>query len=401
MSKKVVFTIVLPVLLIALGLGGFFYYQTKMVKKEKVSLQTGVQPWELALDEIEKVWRGDFSLSDKHISNNCPQFYLENDDVPRELKACRPELFACYFLKRSLSVREGVKFKRVQIQFPEKNQSKHFPFDVVIGDGDKAKKYRFKLNSSCRRVELPQGFYWGSEENPIEKRLFHTSGRRFLVDKVLVRNIDIFHWQNLLEVKTDKNLEKIIKMKGRDFYKPAVNLTPTQMKSYCRFRGGQVLDSMVKTALTFHHGRENREQLPKTPPSSAAAPHPFGPRKNDSPQYLVKNEIRKFEKSFCSQIFSQECLGVSQELTFGFSWSGASELLGGPMEYVHNKKFPRKNVSPSSYYYPMNSLLHQAGKRIFWDGKGNEVLNFHFGLLPALDQTDSIDVGFRCMEVLF
>ncbi|MCR9203785.1 MAG: hypothetical protein NXH75_04345, partial [Halobacteriovoraceae bacterium] len=236
MSKKVIFTIVLPLLLIALGAGGFYYYQTTLVKKEKVSLQDGIGPWELALDEIEKVWRGDFSLNDNHIRKNCPHLFLENDRVPKSLKACRPELFACFFLQRTLSVRNGTEFKKVEVQFPENWESKYFPFDLSVSSGKiggKEQKYRFKLNNSCRKVTLPQGFYWGSAEKPVEKRTFHTSDREYRVDRFLVRNLDIYHWIKVLEIEPEKNLKKILDMKGEDLFKPAVTLFPHQMKKYC------------------------------------------------------------------------------------------------------------------------------------------------------------------------
>lgn len=384
LSKK----ILLSLLFLALGAGAFFYYQTTLVKKEKLSLQTGALPWELALDEVEKVWRGDFSLTDNHVKNNCPHIFLEKDVIPKALKACRPELFACYFMGRSLSVREGTQFKKVEVQFPENWSSKHFPFDLAVIDGEKEKKYRFKLNNSCRKVSLPQGFYWGSDEKPIEKRIFHTSDIHYRIDRYLVRNLDIHHWIKLLELKPEGNLKKIMEMKGEDFFKPAVSLKPEQMKKYCHFRGGQILDSYIKAALTYHHGRESLDQLSKTPPSSASAPHPFGPRKTD----LVGG---------CDQVFSKECVGKEAPFTFAMGWSGVAELVGGPMEYVINKRFPRKNIHPSSYYFPLDSKVHEAGKRIFWNGNSFESLDFNFGLLPAPERgdKDKIDVGFRCMEV--
>lgn len=381
--------------LLVLGVGGYFIYQTFLIRKPRVQLGSGVPPWEMALDQVEEVWQGKIKLDDPAFKKACPDLAVKKDVIPRELKACREELFKCWYKYHTITFRERTDFEKIEVTFPELDQGENLPFTLKMGE----ESFRFSLNSHCNDILLPEGFYWGNLLRPLEMRVFHTNGVKYFIDKFLVRNLDIWSWLKKVGLKGREELSKKISLiKGEQMFQPAVFLTSREMDAYCKFKNSQVLDSQIKTALTFHHGREKIADLNVEPPSSNSAPHPFGPRTIDSYRYQMIHEKSGFKPESCGQIFSLECRGKNPPLFFGMGWSGVSELLGGPMEFVKNRQFPRKNIHPSSYHFSIFEKAHEAGTRIFWDGEGNDRLDFNFGLMRAPSAENSFDVGFRCMR---
>lgn len=382
-------------------------YRTKWVGHESTEPKVSSELWVLAIDEVDKVWRGNFPLADPLIKKNCPQFYKEKDEIPSELKSCRRELLQCYFDGRSISLKNKKQFHKLSISFDEINKrSDELPLVARLNLNGKA--LDLELNDTCRQVELPQGAYWGNANSESKERLWHTSGIRYFVDRILVRKIDIREW---LLTRTDisekdyfKRLKKIyLEDSSIDYFRPSDDLYPVEMEDYCTSRRSEVLSSQVRAALTFHHGRSSVEDIFNQPPSSNSAPHPFGVRKQDSPQFLAEKTKLKASAETCRKIYSSECKEYSYYSLFptGMGWSGISELLGGPAEYVINKKFPRKNLHPSSYYHPLDSKVHEAGKRVYWTGKGHRRVDFNFFTLPFFEnREDLFDVGFRCMRVM-
>ena len=386
-------------LILLLVVAATSYYLTREVgKKDKKEAPSIL--WELALDKVHKAWKGEISLSDPQLRKNCPHLSLEKDDIPSELKSCRRELFYCFFKEREEGIKNQKDFLPLEVKF-----SKNFldSGEIVISLNGESKP--FELNNFCQQVTLPNGAYWGDRSNDKNKRIWHTSNVNYSVDKFLVRNIDIREW---LLRKKDSSLKKLNEFQKEDYFRPSVNLSADEMESFCRFRGMEVLNSRVRAALTFHHGRSQSDLIPLEPPSFNSPEHPFGIRKQDSPQYRfshAKDGDLKIKKEDCRLIYSSECLEYPYFELFpnSMGWSGVSELLGGPAEYVKNLKYPRKNLHPSSYYHPIKSKVHQAGVRVYWSGKDHRRIDFNFFTEPFFEVNkdkpeDYFDVGFRCMK---
>jgi hypothetical protein len=107
-----------------------------------------------------------------------------------------------------------------------------------------------------------------------------------------------------------------------------------------------------------------------------------------------------FEKKYCNQVFSSECVKLVPFEDFQFnatSWLGLSSILGGPMEYMRNPVESNENLLASSYHYPITSNYHQLGKRAFWDGLGHTWENFTLEERPLNEKGE---IGFRCMRVI-
>ena len=73
-------------------------WQTGLLSKllgDKKATETPQLVWSLALDEVDRLWRGDINLDSPILKENCPEFFLEDDQIPQELKSCREEIFRC------------------------------------------------------------------------------------------------------------------------------------------------------------------------------------------------------------------------------------------------------------------------------------------------------------------
>lgn len=395
------------IVVLGLGTAAFLYYPTKKVEKE-----TKVAPsllWELALDKVHEGWKGEIDLSDPHLKKNCPHLYRPTDDIPRDLKACRREVFQCFFKEREIGLKFKKEFFPLRVLFPENflNKSKSSEDVDEITLSLNGIVQTFELNNFCQQVELPQGAYWGDRSSDKSQRIWHTSDVEYSIDRFLVRNIDIREWLLRDEKAPVEKLEKYQELSS-DFFSPSVDLTPELMEGYCHFKKAEVLSSHVRASVTFHHGRAQKSQIGLEPPSYNTPPHPFGLRQQDSPQYRYSHsseEEPEVAKADCRLIYARECLSNSYFEIFpnSLGWTGVSELFGGPAEYVKNLKYPRKNLHPSSYYHPISSKVHQAGVRVYWSGKGHRRIDFNFFTEPFFEVNknnpeDSFDVGFRCMR---
>ncbi len=335
--------------------------------------------WKLALQESHDVWSGKVDLSDPHFKKECPRLYLEKDDVPSSLKSCRQSIFDCFYKNRSLKIKMKNDFFSYHVNLLTQDT-----FEIFFEVGNKKK---FQLKSKCRKIKLPQGFYWGNERKEKRDRVWHTSGIQYQVDRFQVRYIDVF--------------KQFPSKKGKDLFEPISDFLPDQMEEFCRQRKSQVLSSQVKAALTFHHGRKDLSRINQEPPDWNTSAHPYGPRAEESPQFLMSKGA-SFDREFCFKIYGKECRKFNRFEFFpeALGWSGTAELMGGLPEYVHNKEHPRKNLHPSSYYYSINSSAHQAGKRIYWSGRGFRRIDFNFSTTePFHSEFSEFKVGFRCMRL--
>ncbi len=390
-NKRLFISGIIFSILLCIGVGVFLLFFSDNQKDER-GRYSMTPVWELVIDEVVKVWEQGPDLNDPHFLSQCPEY--EGHDTRSEITHCDVDLFKCFYNNRVAKV----KYKNDWISFDvrvssHQKQRKDLNIELSILEG---RSIPLRLENSCHQIKLPQGYYrsrFFKRSNKLKDNLWHTSGIEYTIDKYLVRNSEVMTW-----AKSSKNTELIERLKGSDPFGVSTQLTSTEMQEFCHAYETEVLSAKVHDALTFHHGRQKIEDISNTPPSVNSAPHPFGPRKDDGPQFDTQ-----FNKEGCSKIYSKTCLEEKVERIFpeSIGWSGVAELLGGEMEYVSNQYLPRKNLVASSFYFPYKSSWHQAGEFAYWDGKGHGVMNFNFlGERPIIDPAKKTDfkVGFRCMR---
>ncbi len=391
-NKRLFLSGIIFSLLIAIGGGVFLYLREG---KQKISEFSMNPAWEMAIDEVVKVWEQGPDLKDSHFLSQCPQY--KDHSLKTEITHCDVNLFSCYFKERVAKIKlknEWIPYKVIMASHQKQREDLHI--QVKVSDG---RAIPLRLENSCHQIKLPQGYYktrFYKKSSKLKDNLWHTSGIEYSIDKFLVRNSEVIRWaQEKKKSQLLKSLEK------SNPFSISSDLTAQQMEDFCRDHSSQVLTAKVHDALTFHHGRQSLDEIENTPPSVNSAPHPFGPRQDDGPQFS-----QGFSKSGCSKIYSKTCADQKVERSFpeSIGWSGVAELLGGEMEYVINEYLPRRNLVASSYYFPYKSSWHRAGEFAYWDGKGHGSMNFNFlGERPILDPAKKMTfaVGFRCMKKVY
>ncbi len=395
-------------------IGGLYLYMSNYVVKR------GVEPfpdsiWEMALDDVHENWTMGVDLKDEYFLRNCPGL-SSSETIPRELRSCRASLLSCFYAGKNIKFSYkknwyvmGLKFVNggelgYSLSSPSdeavtKASRFSLGIDIILSSNKNKETKRFYLNDICRQVDLPQGFYrYGGARSKKTKNLWHPSQVTYSIDKYLVRNIDIQEWLGQINKEFK---EEAVTFEEERPYAPATSLTISQMRRYCGFKGGEVLSSQVLDTLTYHHGRVSIDEIKDRPPGANTSPYPFGPRLVDSPHYFALKKNSPATNETCQKIFSAECLKLTpQTYTWGQGWSGVYELLGGPLEYVHNKEMPRRNLKLSSFYFPLNSKVHQAGIRGFWSGEDfTNAKSFNFFRYSPQKVKEPYKVGFRCMKV--
>ena len=370
-------------------IGGALYF----LNTEKENDQTFVvdPQWEMALDEVIRTWEQGADLNDEFLLRNCSEY--RDVKVQNELIECSPKIFRCFYENRI----GKIKFKNTWQEYRLKIDSlRHDREDIRVKLTINQRTLPFTLKNDCREVALPDGYYiskFYKRSANIKDKLWHTSAVRYSIDKYMVRNAEVLNW-----AKSKKYSQIVSTLEKENPFSVAVNLKAEEMIEFCHDHDSQVLSAKVHDALTYHHGRQSLKEIKDTPPSINTAPHPFGLRKDDGPQFK-----EKFSRDDCHKVYSKECLDKKVKRSFpeSMGWSGVAELLGGEMEYVVNSYLPRRNLVASSYYFDFNSSWHRAGEFAYWDGQGNELRNFNFfGIIPEMDHTKKIkfNVGFRCMK---
>lgn len=411
MKSKLLLRVISISFITLLFVGGLYLIKEGGLEKNSDKIAPPASLWDLAIGKVHSTWATGAPLDDQHLLMNCPDLKVDVlSSQLTELSQCKAKVFRCFYQDRQEKLRYKKKWYPLSINFLGKdggilssskealNESSEYGFPISISVG--SEKKNFILRDHCHDAILQDGFYWGSNERDQSKRVWHTSGIHYVVDKFLVRNIEIEEW--LKNTKTSLPIRYDSKP-----FAPATTLIPDQMRSYCAYKGKELLHSNVLAAMTFHHGRVDVENISSEPPSSTTAPYPFSHRKDESPHFLVTKKKGKFKKEFCRKIFSKECLAnFSQLPLFSLGWTGAAEILGGPLEYVENREYPRKNLKASSYYFPLNSRWHQAGELAYWSGRDHGLSSFNFFTeSPTGSELKTpgfkFDVGFRCMKKVF
>ena len=132
---------------------------------------------------------------------------------------------------------------------------------------------------------------------------FDIYNRHIYFDQHLVTNDELNEW-----IKSDKTELNTI-TNGNLLFKPASQLSLKQMRSYCSFRGQQLMEAHIYDAATFLTADKMR-----------------------SPFYWTK-KIREKNIS-CEQIYTEECLTEFNWKidSSSASWAGLYNSLGGVPE---------------------------------------------------------------------
>jgi hypothetical protein len=340
---------------------------------------------------------------------------LDNNSTDDSWLQCNPLYLDCYIKnhkgkielehKGQKEIAYLKKFKNGKyVQIETRNSLNHHLTPVYAThikfnfDKKSSEFYSLLLEDKCKDIYLPQRIY--GQELGDGKRKFDYKWdnlkRHIFVDKYQVTNLDINLW-------IDKTKNKIPKRSDESkLSRPASHLTLKQMRSYCAFRGKKLMTAHVFDAMSFHPGDEDKirnKYLVKRP-------YPWSKRKSKVFLYeALKGKDAKLTKENCRKAFVKECMADFRPRAYdtrSASWVGAFQLLGGVMETMDNSVIGKQNLLLSSQYLSASSPWQQLGKRIYWDGLGNDSKNFDFPKGINLSTYNlKYEVGFRCMKEVY
>ena len=308
---------------------------------------------------------------------------------------CNPNFVVCWYRRYQEIVHDQGKKHIFQVEFPT---GKGLPFQRggrhvssplwgILRNGDK--EVKFSLSDTCREVYLPEGYYgYGIYSSPRKDWRWDNFGRNIFVDKYLVSNRDVWEWLHSSDYLQKYKVEMVTDMNR--FPEPAVMLTFRQMQDYCSYQGKQLIEAHVFDAATFYPGDISN----LTPEVNVRGKYPW------SRMSSVENEegLKK-----CLYFTGEECLenpGYTYFSNRSMSWIGISQVLGGLFKAQRNPIHKGRNLLASSFYYPVDSDVHQLGFRVHWDGQGHAYRNFKFRGHSPKNKESFFKIGFRCMRDL-
>lgn len=260
------------------------------------------------------------------------------------------------------------------------------------------------LESSCKEVFLPRRVYASGTSG----WRWDNFNRSIFVDKYLVTNSDISDWFTFGNVSEEVRKEVKIPSDPLKLSEPATNIKMKHMKSYCLFRGAELLRSHVFDAAAFYPVDLGDIYLK----SMIMSPYPWTKKERRSFLYAAQNNPDfVFNKSFCDRVYSRECLKHESYRPFdnqSGSWAGVFQILGGYPEAFENKVEEFYNLKASSFYFNLRSRWHRLGQRAYWNGEGFFGKDFNWTVgkynldMPSLTgEEDFFRIGLRCMRTLY
>lgn len=382
---------ILPIVLVHAAIYFRFYYieNPDRIIQKRESLQVLIE----GAKKIKKIWHeGDIRGDLKSGKLDCQKEFKDFEKIDSTFFRCNLRFLECV-LRESFE-KEIVDFPKNI--YPIKLENGHYTKFIVRSsmEGPKIPNYGALINlayggeslkiifeDSCRETVLPPRVYSYGVEN--DDWRWDNLGRLLVIDKYLVTNKDISEWNPNFSFK---NLSY-----------PATKLKFEEMQNFCLWKGKQVSQAHVFDAASFLPG--NLRNI--NPKIIFKSPYPWTRIKMSSFLFSAQRYADfVFDKKYCSQIYSNECLGKSPFEDFQFSattWLGLSGVLGGPMEAMRNPVDAKENLLASSYHFPVSSLYHQLGKRSYWDGLGFSW--DHFSLEEKAIGENAL-IGFRCMRAI-
>jgi len=379
--------VILSIISLCLVLGVFFY--NKMKSEKKVGFDEVSTSWLQVMEEINTNWEGGVVLNDPQVVKNCSKLSKSFKNVPKELLACRSLPFYCFYKERKNNlVSRGQKFS-YKVEFPTiRSDLWSMLLKVTKNEAGQRSTKSFFIADKCRKASIPKISYnHGKFIDP--KNTWHPGDVDYWVDKFLVRNIDFDFWS--LQSGEALNITS-------NPFSPVKVSKLKEMKDFCRYKKAQVLTSKMADAITYYRPKKSGKL------NIRLSPYPFSVRASSIRHFKIskgENEDYIVTRKDCDLIYSKDCLLQKRVYnpTLSLGWSGVAELLGGPLEYVHNELYPRRNIVLSSYYFPYVSFVHRAGIRGYWDGENVFESNFNFFTEAPQNNKNPFHVSFRCMGV--
>ena len=218
--------------------------------------------------------------------------------------------------------------------------------------------------------------------NQDRELLWDNFGREYFIDlfQVTVQEVNDY----FLAIQQLQNL-----LPNQEIWNfPATHLSLDQQKSFCRFRGKELLTAMLFDAATFFkNGAEDPPQHSK---------YSWG--KTDI------NQLSKNPKDICRFFLASKCL-LNEENLYSpdnISWMGIYQIMGGYPESLDNNIVPYYNVKISNVFIENNSPLHFLGERLHWNGKFKDEsmieggTSSQYNKIKNKNKIDNLGTAFRC-----
>ncbi len=434
--KKLIILLGLTVLIALLAVGGWKFRTDYYLPKRDAELWAeramASQVLQRAVDQVEKWWfKGDQDGLWEHGELTCLDLLGESTNASDIFLRCNPSFLQCYFGQgRTLKIEYGTKFFTVMLspdyqtthgksriyQVTNRSMSNN-PYAFNSGIRIKLKIKEFPdysqevfLEDSCHEAILPQRKYaYGPSIKGVQDFLWDSIGRLMVFDRYLVTERDVRDWADF--VKLPKTLDERIRQSVRAPSRPAVTLSPSEMQSFCEYKGKTLMSALVFDAASFFPLRLN-DPLPEF---VSRGPYPWGHREKDSFVYkITQGDLSQINQQNCQMLYARDCGNVAPWKSFSrdsSSFAGLFQILGGVMEYLDNPLEPELNLKASSVYFPFVSSWHRLGVRAHWDGEGHRRENFFMfdsaggkRKQVPLDlpyNVENFEVGFRCMREIW
>ena len=358
--------------------------------------------------ELQRIWM----LGDIHdwLSENpsaCKDIWGPKEQIPKLALRCNPGFMQCLF---SGKLNGKSYFKILHPKNPEyvtniepyiwNKDPEHPNFVNVLGPSVDFRKQKILpgilvglkiknsnlpgraifLENTCQEVYLPTRFYpYGSSEKSTPIQTWDNFHRTLFVDRFLVSNAAVLHWQNKSQDKPSY----------WDYIGPATNLSLTEMESFCSDQGKRLLTAQLLDAHSFY---PRELENPKSIPGILA--------KNYWEQ-RPGNKNTPTTATSCAKVFSQECWqqGQTVDLLTSSTWTEIYQVMGGPLEALDNWVNPEINLKLSSFYFPATSGNQKLANRGHWDGLSHDYSSLQMSAENAKDFNNIVSnfqIGFRC-----
>lgn len=344
---------------------------------------------------LSQLWReGDAEGLWKTGQMKCPKSLGKAFDVGDDYLKCNPRFILCALEDKALKIELNGEEREVRLNqadyrlvTPGNSSVRYLPrasylFELRLEKSSKT--LPLLLEDDCHEVFLPERIY------KAKSFVWDNFKSNIFVDKFLVSFAQIADWMRFggeTKIELPKTQEELAGF--------AYGLSLDQMKSYCAFKGKQLMSSEFYDAASFYPAdMANPEEEEIT-----NAPYPWTRKKK-----ITEDE------ALCSKIYSEECLERRPFKKFGTeaaTWSGMFQSLGGPLEAMVNPIEPDKNLKASSFYFPFSSPWHQLSERAHWEGK--ETLPREFDWRQSAKEKwrqpqkndDNMKIGFRCFRAVY
>jgi len=204
----------------------------------------------------------------RELEQNCPSLFQEMNQVDEGYLRCNPEYLKCRFQNNTKDWNIDFfseKFPQLGYSPIYKSLSHNTAYPIkglelalVIND----QKQLIFLENECRKIYLPQRRYLYLHSDIKEKWYWDNFKRFIYIDQYMVRNQDIKEWLTVTAQVVRENLKK---------YAPATELTIQEMKNYCSFVGGHLLQAHIYDAAAIY---PKQPDDPK-PETITAGPYPW------------------------------------------------------------------------------------------------------------------------------